>query len=517
MNKELIIDVNSDEVSIALLEDKVLMELNKEKRDNKFSVGDLHLAKVRKTIPGLNAAFVDVGHEKDAFLHYLDLGPQVKSLNKFIKLAGSNKKEIIPIESFICEPDIDKNGKINDVLSSNQLLLVQIAKEPISSKGPRITTELALAGRYIVAVPFSNRISVSKKIKDAEERNRLKRLVQSIRPENFGIIVRTVAENKKVADLIKDIEDLKKKWDSAIEKLASGKAPLNVMREMDRTSTIVRDLLSPSFNSIHINSKEMMEELKTYMQSISSERVDIVKLYSGKVPIFEHFGIDKQIKSSFGKKVTMQSGAYLIIEHTEAMHVIDVNSGHRLRNESNQESNALETNMVSASEIARQLRLRDMGGIIVIDFIDMIDKENRRILFEKMKEEMSSDTAKHTIIPPSKFGLIQITRQRVRPEMSLEINEQCPICSGTGEVKAPILIIDEIQNNLRFLVHEQNETHLELFVHPFIYSFLKQGLFSNYQWKWYKLFKRWVKIHSASSYHLLEYHFFNKEGDEIKI
>ncbi len=493
----------------------MLTELHKEKHDNKFSVGDIYLGKVKKIIPGLNAAFVDVGHPKEAFLHYLDLGPQIRSLNKYVKLASSAKGKRIPMEKFRCEKDIDKSGKMSEVLSVNQPVLVQIAKEPISSKGPRITSEISFPGRYIVLMPFSNRITVSQKIKDYDERTRLKRLVKSIRPENFGIIVRTNAENKKVADLLKDLNNLLSKWNSIFDKLPSLSPPANVFREMDRTSTILRDVLNESFNSIVVNDRDMYDDLKNYIRSMDSSKVDLVKLYKGKTPIFDHYGITKQIKSLFGKKVNMESGAYLIIEHTEAMHVIDVNSGHRLKKDSNQEASALQTNLVSAKEIARQLKLRDMGGIIVIDFIDMVNKENRRLLYEKMKEAMKTDRAKHSILPPSKFGLIQITRQRVRPEMEIQIMEQCPVCQGTGEAKSPVLIIDEIENNIRFLVLEQNEKKLTLNVHPFIHAYLTKGIF-NYVWKWLKAYKTKIKVKPASSYHFLEYHFFNAQGDEIK-
>lgn len=515
MNRDFIIDVSSSNVTIAITEDKLLTELHKEKHDNKFSVGDIYLGKVKKVIPGLNAAFVDVGYSKEAFLHYLDLGPQVRSLNKYVKLASTTKGKRIPMEKFRCEEDIDKSGKMEDVLAVNQSVLVQVAKEPISSKGPRITSEISFPGRHIVLIPFSNRITVSQKIKDLEERTRLKRLVKSIQPENFGIIVRTNAENKKVADLIKDLNDLLGKWNSIFDKIPNVKAPSNAYREMDRTTTILRDVLNESFNSIVVNDDEMHSDLKDYVKSIDSSKADLVKLYKGKTPIFEQYGVSKQIKSLFGKKVTMESGAYLIIEHTEAMHVIDVNSGQRLKRDSDQEASALQTNLVSAQEIARQLQLRDMGGIIVIDFIDMVNKENRRILYEKMKEAMKSDRAKHSILPPSKFGLIQITRQRVRPEMEVEILEKCPVCHGSGETKPPVLIIDEIENNIRYLLLEQNEVKLALKVHPFVYTYLTKGLF-NFKWKWYRTYKKRIKVIPVSSFHFLEYQFFNALDDEIK-
>jgi ribonuclease G len=515
VNKELIINSTSTEVEIALLEEKLLVELNKEKSNSEFAVGDIYLGRVKKIMPGLNAAFVDVGYGKDAFLHYLDLGPQINSLLKYIKsgLAGTAG---LTIADHPMEEDIQKSGRINNVLKPNQQILVQVAKEPISTKGPRVTSELSFAGRYVVLIPFSDKISVSQKIKSPEERNRLKRLIASIKPRNCGVIIRTVAEGKLVADLDSDLRNLYKKWEITSQKLPGAKAPQKIIGEIDRTSAILRDVLSADFNNIVVNDPALFEEIRNYIQKISPDKVNIVKLHSSKSPIFEHYGIDKQIKASFGKTITIKSGTYLIIEHTEALHVIDINSGHRVNSEQNQEANALEVNMEAANEVARQLRLRDMGGIIVIDFIDMNQGNNRRKLYDRLKEEMKRDRAKHSILPPSKFGLVQITRQRVRPEMNVQILEKCPSCDGTGEIRPSILITDDIENNISYLIREQNEKHFLLCVHPYIYAYFTKGFF-NRKWKWFLKYKQRIKLHPMPSYHFLEYHFFNKAGDEIKM
>lgn len=515
MNRELIIDSNRSEVNIALLEDKNLVELHNEKSNNNFSVGDVFLGKVKKIMHGLNAAFVDVGYEKDAFLHYLDLGPQVRTFNNIVKLGIRGKAHLINQNDFKPERDIEKTGKITQVLTSGQQILVQIAKEPISTKGPRISTEISFPGRFIVLLPFSNKISISQKIKDKEERNRLKRLILSIKPKNFGVIIRTVAENQKVAELDLDLKNLVSKWDKIIKKLPNLSAPNKVLSELDRTTTLLRDVVNESFNSIYLSDSVLYEETKLFLRTYDPSKQDIVKKYSSKRPIFEHFGIDKQIKSSFGKTVTIKSGVYLIIEHTEAMHVIDVNSGHRVNKENSQEQNALITNLESATEIARQLRLRDMGGIIVVDFIDMREAKNRRALYTRLKEEMEKDRAKHTILPPSKFGLVQITRQRVRPEMEVLVTEQCPVCAGTGKVKSSIMLIDEIENNLDYLIQDQNEKKLTLNVHPFVFAYLTKGI-KSVQMKWYLKYRNWVNIVNNKNQHLLEYHFFNEAGEEIK-
>ncbi len=516
MNRELIIDSGPSEVLIALLENKKLVELHREKNSNTFSVGDIYLGKVKRIVQGLNAAFIDIGYEKDAFLHYLDLGPQVHSLMKYTKSAVQGKAS--PLTSGEIPPDksIEKSGKISQIIAVNQEIPVQIAKEPISNKGPRITSEIAIAGRFLVLVPFSDRISISQKIKSNEDRNRLKRLVSSIKPKNFGIIIRTVAENKKVAELIADLEDLMQKWESMVARLENAKAPKKILSEIDRSSVILRDILNETFNSIHVNDAAIFNELRNYIKTIAPEKTDIVKLHKGKDPIFEHFGIDKQIRNAFGKKVYIKNGAYLIIEHTEAMHVIDVNSGHRSNTDNNQEANAMDVNMDAAGEIARQLRLRDMGGIIVVDFIDLHLPSNRRELFEKMRLEMESDHSKHTVLPPSKFGLIQITRQRVRPETNVKILEQCPFCEGSGEIRASISLIDDIENRIQYLLKEQNERKIKLLVHPYLHAYLTKGWYSRHI-QWYFKYKQWIKLGYSNNYHFLEYHFFNKTGEEIKL
>jgi ribonuclease G len=515
---ELIIDVTPSEVVIALLNDKRLVELNREKSNNNFSVGDIYLGRVKKVMPGLNAAFVDVGYEKDAFLHYLDLGPQAQSLNKFTKLVQTGKQTTSNLMYYKFEPDIQKDGKIGNILNSNQQILIQIAKEPISTKGPRITTEISLAGRYLVLIPFADKISVSQKIKTTEEKTRLKRLIQSIKPKNFGVIIRTVAEGKSVADLDADLNDLVKKWETVYQNLKTAQPPFKVLGEIDRTSVILRDLLNASFNSIYINDAALFEEIRTYLQTIAPDKEKILKLYKGPAPIFDHFGVDRQIKGLFGKTVTMRSGGYLIVEHTEALHVIDVNSGNRAKSDNNQETNALDVNLEAAAEVARQLRLRDMGGIIVVDFIDLHSAENRKLLFDKIKDEMAKDRAKHNILPPSKFGLIQITRQRVRPEMNIVTVEKCPTCGGTGEIQASILLMDQIENNLRYIMKEQNEKDITLCVHPYLEAYITKGWwFNSLKAQWGKKYGKQFKVKPINSYNFMEYRFLNKNEDEIKI
>jgi len=516
-NKDLIIDVGDSEISLALLEDKQLIELNKEKRNIRFSVGDIYLGKVKKIMPGLNAAFVNVGYERDAFLHYLDLGAQFRTQQKHYLSAVQKQGRINPVHKFKPEPDIDKDGKITDVLTQGQSVIVQITKEPISTKGPRLASEISLAGRNLVLIPYSDKVSVSTKIENTEEKNRLKTLLQSIKPRNYGIIVRTAAEGKKVAVLDAELRELVRKWESALGSVKKEiKTPRLFIGELNRTTAILRDMLNVTFNSIHVNDASLADDIKKYIREIAPEQAKIVKVYKGSIPIFDHFGINKQIKALFGKTVSFKHGAYLIIEHTEALHVIDVNSGNRARTGNDQESNALEVNMEAATEIARQLRLRDMGGIIVIDFIDMQSNDSKQELYDRMKELMANDRTKHNILPLSKFGLMQITRQRVRPEMNIVTDEKCPSCQGTGETRPTILFTDVLERSLAFIVDKIKTRKLILNLHPFVAAYLKKGLFPLYR-KWNLKYRIILKVQAVTSYHMLEYHFYDRFDNEIDL
>ena len=513
---DLIVKSSDLGVVIALLKEGKLVELHNEKSDNSFAVGDIYLGKANKIVPGLNAAFVDVGYEKDGFLHYHDLGSQIRSLNKYVKKTVSGRQNKWSLTDFKLEKDISKGGSVDSVINSNQNILVQVTKEPISTKGPRITSELSIAGRFLVLVPFSDRVSVSQKIKDSAEKERLKRLIQSIKPKGFGVIIRTIAQGKKVAELDSDLTNMLSKWKTIYKKLQKAKAPERILGELGRVSAILRDILNDSFNRIIVDSQDLFNEISHYLQTIAPDKEKILKLYSGTKPIFEHFNIERQIKSSFGRSVSMRKGAYLVIEHTEALHVIDVNSGNRTNNVESQEANALEVNMASAEEVARQLRLRDMGGIIVIDFIDMNQAENRKKLFTAMKDFMKEDRAKHKVLPPSRFGLIEITRQRVRPEMNIKTVESCPACNGKGEVEATVLIVDEIEDKLHHALTVDKEKQVSICVHPFIAAYLCAGIYS-IRMKWFFKYGKWVKIRPIYAYHLIQYAMFDKNDEELSL
>lgn len=516
MNKELIINVAPNGVEIALLEDKKLVELHNEKNDARFAVGDLYLGKVKKLIPGLNAAFIDVGFEKDAFLHYTDLSPYAKSLLKFSQASINYTNEDIPdFGSFNNEADIIKTGKINEVLGGKPNILVQILKEPIAAKGPRLSCEISLPGRFVVITPFNNIVAVSRKIHSSEERKRLQKIIEAIKPKNFGVIVRTAAEGKKTAELHEDLNALVETWKTIQANLKGAVAPSKILSEQTKTTSILRDLLNEDFNKIVVNDKNIYQDAKNYILRIAPDKSEIISFYQNGSPIFDSFGITKQVKAAFGKTVNLNSGAYLIIEHTEALHVIDVNSGYKSVS-NNQEQNALETNLEAAEEIARQLRLRDIGGIIVVDFIDMKFPENKRLLMESMEKFMQNDRAKHAVLPISKFGLMQITRQRMKPEMNINTQEVCPSCSGTGKISSTLILEDEIEKNLNYLLTHQHN-NLTLVVHPIIHAYLSKGWILSKFSKWKRKFGKKITLKVDNNYHLTEFRFFDKNEEEIKM
>ncbi|MBK8684707.1 MAG: Rne/Rng family ribonuclease [Bacteroidetes bacterium] len=517
MNKELIIQSSDAGVEIALLEDKKLVELHFDNSGGHFNVGDLYLGKVRKVMPGLNAVFVDIGHEKDAFLHYTDLSPYFKSLLKFTELAMNEKSDNpFDFSKFKLEQEIVKTGKVTEVIQGKPHVLVQILKEPISSKGPRISCELSLPGRFIVVTPFNNFVNVSRKIHSTEERKRLQRIIESIKPANFGVIVRTAAEGQSTAELHKDLLQIIDSWKAIQFNLKGAQPPTKILAEQNKTTSLLRDLLNKDFNRIIANASSVVQDAREYIAGIAPGRESIVSQHQNGQTIFDHFGVSKQVKASFGKTVMLDSGGYIIIEHTEALHVIDVNSGHKFSNE-NQEATALNTNLEAAREIARQLRLRDIGGIIIVDFIDMKNAEHRREVSMMIEQFMKDDRAKHSVLPLSKFGLLQITRQRLRPEINIATGETCPSCHGTGKVRSSQLLLDDIEKHIKYLKANLN-TRLSLHVHPIIKSHLTKGLLFN------SIFHKWKKKYGAftiqedEGFEFLQYKFFD-EGteEEIKI
>ena len=513
--KDLIVDVSTTEVSIALMENHRLIELNKESsQGHSYSVGDVYLGKVKKILPALNAAFVDIGDEKEAFVHYLDLGLYFTAFDEFVKRVNPNSDNKGIYKHIKPGPILEKEGRIENVLTPGQMIIVQIVKEPISTKGSRLTAEISLAGRNIVLLPFAEKVSVSQKISSKEEKRRLETLVRSILPKNYGAIIRTAAEGKNAAVLDAELMSLVEKWENSWKKLAQSKGVQLLFTEYSKTTTILRDLLNDSFTNIYVNDENIYEETRKYISLISPEQEKIVKLYKDKTPIFDHFEVTRQIKSSFGKVVPIKQGAYLVIEHTEALHVIDVNSGIRSKNKE-QEQNTFDINCFAAEEIARQLRLRDMGGIVIVDFIDMDNNEHKNALFKKMQELMEPDKAKHNVLPLTKFGLMQITRQRVRPATEINTTEVCPVCNGTGKITSSVVIDEAIERRLAFYVTEKKITNLTLKVNPILGAYLTRGIFSSIVGKWKKKYRCKIEVIETTDFSVLQNEFYDEKGGKL--
>lgn len=515
MKSELIVDVQSSEITIALTEDDRLMEWGQESRtEATFAVGNIYYGRVKKVMPALNAVFVDVGHEKEAFLHYLDLGSQFLTLEKFTQFAVQEKNRKPLLQKTPQQREVGKQGSIQDVCHVGQEILVQVAKEPINTKGPRLTAEISLAGRNIVLIPFGDKVMVSSKIKSEAERSRLKQLVQAIKPERFGVIVRTVAEGKRAAELDSELRLLVKRWEETVARLQKAKPVSLVTEEIGRTIGMIRDVFTPDFTSIYVNDQEMFEEVQNYVGLIAPESEKIVKLYKDDQPIFDHFGITRQMKTGLGRTVGFKNGGYLIMERTEALFSIDVNSGSKKLG-SDQEENAFQCNMLAADEIYHQLRLRDIGGIIIVDFIDMGSAEHRQLLFEHMKRLMKRDRARHNVLQLSKFGLMQITRQRVRPVVEVDVQEVCPTCGGKGRIQPSILFTDTLDEQIELYNHHFGRG-LKLFVHPFVFAYANKGLFfRSLRFRWF--YQYGVRLRADESLPLLEFRFVDRNGQTVEL
>ena len=515
-DKDLIVDVRSTEVHIALMENHRLIEYNTESSTgNKFTVGDVHLGKVKKILPNLNAAFVDIGDKKEAFIHYLDLGLYFPAFDQFVRESNQNTNLKDLYSRIQIGAPLPKEGHIEEILKPGQMIIAQIVKEPISTKGSRLTAEISLAGRNIVLLPFANKVSISQKVASKEEKRRLETLVKSILPKNYGAIIRTAAEGKNAATLVGETKALIEKWESSWKKIARNKNVQLLFTEYSKTTTVLRDLLNDSFSNIWINDEKVCDEARKYISLISPEQEKIVHLYEGKQPIYDHFELTRQIKSSFGKVVPMKQGAYLVIETTEALNVIDVNSGIRAKT-NDQEENTFEVNKLAAEEIARQLRLRDMGGIVIVDFIDMDTQEHRNELYKYMVSLMESDRAKHNVLPLTKFGLMQITRQRIRPVTEINTTEVCPLCHGTGKIASTVVIDEQVERQLAYFVGDRHISNLTLRVSPILGAYFTRGLMNSFVAKWRRKYKCRLKVVESTDNSILQFEFLNSDGEVLE-
>jgi len=511
MKKVILINTIADEVRIAITEDGKLAEFFLDTPDKERNVGDIYIGKVGKVIPGIRAAFIDLGFPQDAFLHFSDIG---SSLEEYASILGDDsdveedEDDDDTQATFI--PKEQHNGVPN--IERGQDIIVQISKEPVGKKGFRVTSKVSIPGRYLVLIPFEKKIGLSRKIYNPKEKRRLRNIVKSALPKGFGIIIRTVAAGQDENLILDDLNNLIQSWNEIQSKLKSVQSPSILHKDLSTTSSVIRDLFKEDISKIIVDSKKLHKEIKAYVDDTSPEFSDKIEYYSGSQPLFDVYNIEKQIEESLQRKVWLKNGGYIIIEPTEAMTVVDVNSGKYARHR-DQEVNSLNTNLESAKEIVRQIRLRDIGGIIVIDFIDLYDEKNRRRLYEEVKKEFRNDRAKSTILPVSEFGLVEITRQRIRQNIIHSISDLCPECKGTGRVESRTTFLNKLERWLSRYKGGHNPMHVSLKVNPFAKSYLTSGFYSRINQLRLKYFLL-ISLEEDEKLSLNEFTVFSKKLDK---
>jgi len=500
MKKDIIINSSIAETRIAILEDDKLVELFAERPENERMVGDIYFGRVAKVVTGMQAAFVDVGMKQDAFLHFSDVGDTVREYSSTIDVGEPTQRP---------KKRSERQGPL---LKTGQEILVQITKEPIANKGARITTELSLPGRFLVLVPDDSMIGVSRKISDRKEKHRLKTIARQIRPKGFGLIIRTVAEGKSEVELQSDLDNVSKEWSAIQKKVKKERPPTLIHKDMGMASSVIRDLFTPDVDSLVVDSKKLHHEIVRYLKDVAPPLLDRLVLHSEKVPIFDHFGIEKEINKSLSRKVWLKSGGYVFFDHTEALVAIDVNSG-RFLGRKDHEQSSLKINLEAAYEIARQLRLRDIGGIIVIDFIDMLEDASKKKLHDTFKRELKKDRAQGNITPISEFGMIEMTRERVRPSLLFSLSEPCPVCKGMGRIISKTSVVTQIERWIKNYRTHSKDRILELHVHPELMEYLTSGYKSRIRRIMWKFWMR-IKVVADDSVGIDEFKFYRKGEDK---
>ncbi|MDQ8145097.1 MAG: Rne/Rng family ribonuclease [Gemmatimonadota bacterium] len=498
MKREILISATQREVRVAIIEDDQLVELQVDRPENKRMVGDIYLGKVEAVLPGIQAAFVNIGTEKAAFLHNTDLVYDEDGDDDADDDGDDDDEEDASEEADGPEaaaggegaaPEPRRRGgrrgggrrrrkeapKIEDVLKRGQSLIVQVSKEPISTKGPRVTAQVSLAGRFLVYMPFASRVGVSRKIGERAERRRLRAQVESVLPkEKGGVIVRTVGEDVTQETFSRELQTLIGQWDKVVKKQKFVGAPPKLLhRETSLTRGIIRDLFSTKVDRLTVDSKQVFNEVVEYLTGIAPELIDRVQLHEDKVPLFDKAGVETEIRDLFKRRCDLPSGGYIIIEPTEALVSIDVNSG-RFTGKKDPEKTVTKTNLEAAREIARQLRLRDVGGIIVCDFIDMETKASRDKVLQELRTHLGRDRSRTKAYAVSDLGLIEMTRQRVRQSHFHAMTEPCPICAGTGRVFTAETIVRRMERAVRRVASEGRRDALVVKLPPEVALYVLQ-------------------------------------------
>lgn len=478
VNREMLINVSSSETRIAIVEDKALVEFYVERPENERMVGDIYKGKVENVVNAFQAAFVNIGKEQNGFLPFSDVGHHIYQFTGIEEMPPARKSKK-------SKPRYKQQSTPR--LKTGQTILVQVTKEPIGNKGARLTMDLSLPGRFLVLVPYDQSIGVSRKIDDQKERNRLRRLARSLQPDGFGLIIRTVALGKDLQTLQSDLENLLKIW-KRIEDKSKGEPEFGLLyKDSGMTSAVIRDLFNPDVDRLIVDSRKLYGEIRKYLKEVSPSLIPRLKLYQEKMPIFDQHFIENQIEKSFSRKIWIKGGGYLVFDQTEAMMVVDVNSGRSIE-QKDHELNAFRVNLEAAREVTRQFRLRDIGGIIVIDFIDMTLEKNRKKLVAELCKELKKDRAAFDIQPMNGFGLVSLTRERLGPSLLFRSSEPCPRCNGLGRVPSKSSIITQLERSIQQYKMKTGERRLILAVHPDMLQFLKAGITNRLRRLMFKFF-----------------------------
>ena len=514
MASKIIFNVTGKCNNVLLLKNNEITEFHKDSKRGDHVVGDIYLGNVVRVVPSLNAAFVNIGDERDAFLDYSDLSPNIKAILPFVDKAIKGKK--VDINKLDLSVQTSKDGKIEDVLKVNQKVIVQISKEVIDSKGARISAHIALTGASIILTPFANWVKISNKIEKAQQVKLLEQLGSSIRPPNFGLLMRTAAAGQGIAKLDQELKRLLQRWEKMLKKLPNAEVGNKLIGYPRSVLVIMKELFDENCEQIIIDDKKTYEEIRTYLREMLPEREKAVHFYRGKRNIFDYLSIRHKLEALLGKIVGIKGGGYIIIEQTEALCVIDVNTGSYIAEKEGREEIALSVNLAAVEEIGRQLRLRDIGGIIVVDFIGMKSLKSRKKVHEAMKACLAQDPARSNALPLSKICLMEITRARVRPALFLKNREICPSCYGSGSVQPTSSVVEFLEEQLRLLLLKHKLRHITIRVHPYIYAYLHQGFLSK-KWQWFLNYWQWIRIIQDSSLSVVEYQILNKNKEIVAV
>jgi len=509
MANEILININSGETRVALLENGVLVELYLERNSEQGNSGNIYKGRVVRVLPGMQAAFVDIGFDKAAFLYVTDVHQDFDDLELMMRAREDDGNGLPRIDEEDI-PDLTTPFQIEDLLHEGQEVLVQVSKEPLGSKGARITSHISLPGRHLVLMPMVDQIGVSRRIENEAERRRLREIIQRIKPAGCGLIVRTASEGKGEAELRQDLDFLLKMWNNIQRRKAASPVPSLLHKDLDLTLRAIRDLFTQDVERVVVDSEEEFKKTLDFCETFMPQLKSFIEIYDKDEPLFDFFGIEMEISRALGRRVWLKSGGYIVIDLTEALTVIDVNTG-RFVGKRNLEDTILKTNLEAVKEIAYQLRLRNIGGIIIIDFIDMEKESSREKVFQALIEALKKDKSKTNILKISELGLVEMTRKRTRESLGRILSERCFYCEGRGFLKSRSTICQDILREIQRDIRDLPGENILVNVHPNVANFIYDEARSEIE-KLEKRFNKRIIVTGKSDYHLEQFDIYSSSG-----